>query len=178
MDLAVPNWKPVLEGGVAALRPTTEEDREAVFRAASDPLIWEQHSAHDRWQRGPFDKFFDDALACGGGLTILEKESGRVVGSTRYYDWSASDASVVIGYTFIERRLWGTGFNAEVKRLMIGHAFQWASTVWFQVSQGNVRSQRALAKIGATFDHQEDVLVSGVMSPRMIFRVVRGRLGI
>ena len=64
-----------------------------------------------------FDRFFDDALACGGGLVIVERSSGIVVGSTRYYDWNANDSSVVIGYTFIERRLWGTGFNAEVKRL-------------------------------------------------------------
>ncbi len=173
MDRTTPNWLAVLEGSVAALRPVTEVDRDATFRAASDPLIWAQHSAHDRWQRPVFDRFFDDALSCGGGLTILEKQTGSVVGSTRFYDWNLSDTSVVIGYTFVVRRLWGTGFNAEVKRLMLAHAFQWATTVWFHVSPGNIRSQRALDKIGAVLDRQEDVLVAGVMSPRMIFGVQR-----
>ena len=173
MDRTTPSWTPVLEGSVAALRGVTEVDREATFRAASDPLIWEQHSERDRHTRAVFDRFFDGALSCGGGMTIVEKQSGIAVGSTRYYDWNLSDASVVIGYTFVVRRLWGTGFNAEVKRLMLAHAFQWATTVWFHVSPGNIRSQRALGKIGAVLDRQEDVLVAGVMSPRMIFRVRR-----
>ncbi len=174
MGAMTPNWSPVLGGVIAALRPVTEADREDVFLAASDPLVWEQHSESDRYTRPVFDQFFDGAIASGGGLVIVERQSGLVVGLTRYYDWNPSDASVVIGYTFIVRRLWGTGFNAEVKRLMIAHAFEWAKTVWFHVSPGNVRSQRALAKIGAELDRQEDVPVGGALKPRMIFRIRRG----
>ncbi len=53
------------------VRPARESDREATSEAANDPLIWEQHSDRDRYTRPVFDRFFDGALACGGGLAIL-----------------------------------------------------------------------------------------------------------
>jgi RimJ/RimL family protein N-acetyltransferase len=67
----------------------------------------------------------------------------------------------------------GGAFNGEVKRLMIAHAFGFARTVWFHVSPGNVRSQRALERIGARLDRREMVPVGGVPSERMIYRVDR-----
>jgi RimJ/RimL family protein N-acetyltransferase len=54
---------------------------------------------------------------------------------------------------------------------MLENAFRWANTAWFHVSPGNLRSQQALARIGARFDRQEDVLVGGVMTPRMIYQL-------
>jgi RimJ/RimL family protein N-acetyltransferase len=57
---------------------------------------------------------------------------------------------------------------------MIAHAFRFARTVWFHVSPGNARSQRALEKIGARLDREEMVPVGGVPSARMIYRVDRG----
>ena len=105
---------------------------------------------------------------------IVDNASGRVIGSSRYCDWNPSDESVVIGYTYLERAHWGGGTNREVKALMIAHAFRFARTVWFHVSPGNARSQRALEKIGARFDREEMVPVGGVPSARMIYRVDRG----
>jgi RimJ/RimL family protein N-acetyltransferase len=80
----------------------------------------------------------------------------------------------VIGYTYLERAHWGGTTNREVKALMIAHAFRFARTVWFHVSPGNARSQRALEKIGARFDREEMVPVGGAPSARMIYRVDRG----
>ena len=82
-------------------------------------------------------------------------------------------ASVVIGYTYLERAHWGGATNREVKALMIAHAFRFARTVWFHVSPGNARSQRALERIGARLDRREMVPVAGVPSERMICRVDR-----
>lgn len=167
-----PSWQPTLSSPRLSLRPIGASDFEALFAAASDPLIWEQHSEKERYRREVFEKFFKGALACGGGLVALDP-SERIIGSSRYYDWNAGDRSVVIGYTFLERKQWGTGLNREMKMLMLAHAFQWAEIAWFHVSPQNLRSQRALEKIGARLDRQEDVLVGGVMSPRMIFRIDR-----
>ncbi|MBI1303816.1 MAG: GNAT family N-acetyltransferase [Phycisphaera sp.] len=112
-------------------------------------------------------------LRCGGGLVIVDNATGAVIGSSRYYDWNPADESVVIGYTYLARAYWGGAVNGEVKRLMIAHAFRFARTVWFHVSPGNVRSQRALERIGARFDRREMVPVGGVPSARMIYRVDR-----
>jgi RimJ/RimL family protein N-acetyltransferase len=63
--------QPVLEGERLRLRPLVPADWEALFAVASDPLIWEQHPAHDRWQEPVFRAFFDDALANKGALWRL-----------------------------------------------------------------------------------------------------------
>ena len=168
----VPNWQPTLRGEHVQLRPIRADDRDALHAAAADPLVWEQHSERNRHERPVFERFFAGALACGGGLVALDA-AGHVIGSSRYYDWDPSDRSVVIGYTFLARAHWGTGANREMKRLMLDHAFRWAKTAWFHVSPGNVRSQRALERIGARLDRQQDVSVGGVMSPRMIYRIDR-----
>jgi N-acetylmuramic acid 6-phosphate etherase len=168
----VPNWQPTLRGEHVQLRPIRADDLDALHAAAADPLVWEQHSERNRHERPVFERFFAGALECGGGLVALDA-AGQVIGSSRYYDWDPSDRSVVIGYTFLARAHWGTGANREMKRLMLDHAFRWAQTAWFHVSPGNVRSQRALERIGARLDRQQDVSVGGVMSPRMIYRLDR-----
>jgi N-acetylmuramic acid 6-phosphate etherase len=168
----VPNWQPTLRGEHVQLRPIRADDLDALHAAAADPLVWEQHSERNRHERPVFERFFAGALECGGGLVALDA-AGHVIGSSRYYDWDPSDRSVVIGYTFLARAHWGTSANREMKRLMLDHAFRWAKTAWFHVSPGNVRSQRALERIGARLDRQQDVSVGGVMSPRMIYRLDR-----
>ena len=170
-DAGEPDWQPTLRSERLVLRPVVAEDLDALHAAASDPLIWAQHSETNRHERAVFERFFAGALDCGGGLVVQEAMSGRVVGSSRYYDWKPADRSVVIGYTFLARHLWGTGANRDLKRLMLDHAFRWATTVWFHVSPGNVRSQRALQAIGARLHGREQVLVGGVPSPRLIYRI-------
>ena len=173
MATAEPDWQPVLRGTSIHLRPLRADDFDALHQSASDPLIWAQHSVPDRHERDVFRRFFDGALACGGGLVALDAGTGRLIGSSRYYDWNPVDRSVVIGYSFLERAQWGTGANRQMKSLMIEHAFRWAETVLFHVSPGNVRSQRALEKIGAQLLERTEVLVGGVMSPRHIFAIRR-----
>ena len=58
--------QPHLVGSLIELRPLQPEDWEALFLAASDPLIWEQHPAHDRYKEYVFRKFFQEALDSGG----------------------------------------------------------------------------------------------------------------
>jgi RimJ/RimL family protein N-acetyltransferase len=168
-----PDWQPTLRGDLVHLRPLRADDLDALHAAAADPLVWAQHSEKDRHERPVFERFFAGAMASGGALAVLDAATGRIIGSSRYYDWNPVERSVVIGYTFLERAAWGGRINGELKRLMLDHAFRHASTVFFHVSPGNVRSKKALERIGARFDHAQDVLVAGVMSPRLIYRLDR-----
>ena len=77
MTTAEPDWQPVLRGTSIHLRPLRADDFEALHQAASDPLIWAQHSVPDRHERDVFRRFFDGALACGGGLVALDAGTGR-----------------------------------------------------------------------------------------------------
>ncbi|MEY4375184.1 MAG: hypothetical protein RL760_1351 [Candidatus Eisenbacteria bacterium] len=164
-------WQPTLHGTRITLRPIVAEDFEALFAAASDPGIWAQHPDPLRWRRDRFEPYFAGALESGGGLTVIDNTSGAVVGSSRFYDWRPDERTVVIGYTFITRDHWGTGTNTEMKALMLAHAFRHADAVFFHVGPQNLRSQRAVDKLGARFVQVEDVLVGGVVSPRRVYRL-------
>ena len=140
--------QPTLVGELLELRPLREDDFEALFRAASDPLIWEQHPEPDRYQETTFRGFFAEAIQSGGALVAIEKATGRIIGSSRYYGYDASRGVVEIGWTFLERAFWGGRYNGEMKRLMLEHAFRWVDRVIFVIGPENRRSQRAVEKIG------------------------------
>jgi RimJ/RimL family protein N-acetyltransferase len=57
-------------------------------------------------------------------------------------------SEIEIGWTFLTRRYWGGRYNWEMKQLMLAHAFKFVETVVFLVGQDNIRSQKAMEKIG------------------------------
>ena len=109
--------QPVLMGNLVQLRPLQVQDFGALFEAARDPLIWEQHNEPDRYQLEVFQKFFDRAIASRGALAIVDLKSKRVIGSSTYYDYDAGQREVVIGLTVVERAFWGGPYNRELKSL-------------------------------------------------------------
>jgi len=156
--------QPTLVGETLLLRPLVRSDFEALYAVAADPLVWEQHPARDRWQLPVFTELFQRLLAGGGGLVVIERASGQIIGSSSYYELDADARSVVIGYTFLARRCWGGSVNAELKSLMLAHAFRQIDRVWFHVGTTNFRSQRAMLKVGATLSHQAVRESGGVTS--------------
>ena len=143
--------QPTLKGKLIELRPLRPQDFDALFSAASDPKIWEQHPESDRYQREVFQRFFDGALESKGAFAIIERKSGRIIGSSRYCNLNLTKREVEVGWTFLEREFWGGTYNRELKRLMLDHAFRFVDRVLFVVGEQNFRSQKALAKIGASF---------------------------
>ena len=167
--------QPVLESERLLLSPLREDDWEALFAVASDPEIWALHPAHDRWQEPVFRAFFDDAMAHGGALAVVEKASGEIVGSSRFQGHDPADGgSVEIGWTFLARRLWGEGYNAEMKRLMLAHALRSARRVDFRVGENNVISRGAMANIGGVLTGREDITIMGGQAHRhVIYEITR-----
>lgn len=146
--------QPVLAGELVELRPLREDDFEALFAAASDPLIWEQHPEPDRYERPVFQRFFDSAMASGGAFAIVERSSGRIIGSTRYWNLDLARSEVEIGWTFLERAFWGGRTNGEIKSLMLDHAFRFVERVVFVVGKDNLRSRKAVEKIGGALERE------------------------
>ena len=144
--------QPMLEGEALRLRPIREGDLEPLFAVASDPLLWAQHPAKTRSQRPVFEEWFASALA-GHALVFVARADGRVLGTSRYYDWRPWSRDVAIGYTFIARDQWGGHVNRELKSLMLAHAFRFVDRVWFHVNPDNRRSRQAMAKIGGIESH-------------------------
>lgn len=144
--------QPTLTGDIVELRPLRDEDCDALFAVASDPLIWEQHPAHDRWQEPVFKALFAESMASGGCLVVIDRATGEVIGSSRYHGHDEVSREVEVGWTFLARRYWGGRYNGEVKRLMLDHAFRSVESVVLLVGPENVRSQRAVERIGGCRD--------------------------
>lgn len=168
--------QPILEGERIALRPLRPDDWDALFAVASDPLIWEQHPAHDRWQEPVFRAFFADALAQQGALVIIDKSSGAVIGSSRYQGLDeAGGGSVEIGWTFLARAHWGGAVNRELKRLMLAHALASVAECRFVVGETNHRSRKAMEKIGGRLTDRREVraMAGGAMLGHVTYVITR-----
>ncbi|MCY4263521.1 MAG: GNAT family N-acetyltransferase [Gammaproteobacteria bacterium] len=146
--MTLPDLQPTLNSPIVSVRPIQLEDWSGLFAVASDPLVWEQHPATDRYQEKEFRKFFDDALNCGSAFTFVDLNSGDLIGSSRYHGYNQSLNEIEIGWTFLGRNYWGGVHNREVKKLMLTHAFKFVDTVLFWVGTQNTRSRKAVEKIG------------------------------
>jgi RimJ/RimL family protein N-acetyltransferase len=140
--------QPTLKGELLVLRPLRPEDYRDLYAVASDPLIWEQHPNSDRYKEEVFREFFRVALESGGAFAAIDAKNGRVIGSSRFFGYNKEKSEIEIGWSFLARAYWGGTYNGEMKRLMLRHAFQFVNTVVFLVGPKNLRSQKAMEKIG------------------------------
>lgn len=144
------NIQPIdLKNETIQLIPLQKIDFEELYKVASDPLVWEQHPNKLRYQKNVFHNYFEGALLSKGAFIIRENKTNEVIGSSRYYDFNEKENSILIGYTFIGRNFWGKGYNPAIKKLMLDYAFQFVDKVYFHVGALNIRSQKAIEKIGA-----------------------------
>ncbi len=167
--------QPVLKGERLVLRPLAATDWAGLFGVAADPLLWELHPMHTRWQEPVFRAMFDEALGAGGALVVTERATGAVIGSSQYRGFDPAAGGVVeIGWSFLARSHWGGAFNRELKHLMLAHAFGSVARVEFRVGEANLRSRRALEKIGARLSERVDV-VAGPDGPirHVIYEITR-----
>ncbi|NIT60694.1 MAG: GNAT family N-acetyltransferase [Aliifodinibius sp.] len=141
--------QPVLKGDLLELRPLQATDFDDLFSVAADPLIWEQHPVQNRYRKAVFEDFFRDSLASGGALIAVDTKLNKVIGSSRFHGYDRDKSEIEIGWTFLARSHWGGVYNREMKQLMLRHAFKFVDRIVFLVGLQNIRSQRAVEKIGA-----------------------------
>jgi RimJ/RimL family protein N-acetyltransferase len=166
--------QPTLTGTLIELRPLRADDFDALFAAANDPLIWEQHPESNRHEKAVFQRYFDSAMESGGAFAVIERRSGRIIGSSRYWNLKPEESEVEIGWTFLERAFWGGRHNGELKSLMLAHAFRFVDRVVFTVGENNLRSQKAVEKIGARRVTSVDrTSADGTVRRNVIFAITR-----
>ena len=127
-----------------SLKKLTPSDQNTLFQIMSDPKLWENHTKTDQWKPEVQKSWFEKALEVGAlGIYF----NGELIGSTRFYQQKKD--SICIGYTFISRQFWGKGINAPLKKAMINDALKQHPKVYFRVDEYNLRSIKALEKLGA-----------------------------
>jgi RimJ/RimL family protein N-acetyltransferase len=141
--------QPHLVGDLVELRPLAPEDWDGLFAVAADPKIWEQHPQANRYQPDVFKTFFQDALDSGGALVAIDRLTQRIIGSSRFVWYDKPNRTIEIGWTFLARAHWGGRYNGEMKRLMIEHALRFADRIVFVIGPDNLRSRKAIERIGA-----------------------------
>jgi RimJ/RimL family protein N-acetyltransferase len=143
------DYQPRLTGRILTLRPVQRMDWQDLAVVGCDPQVWAGHPDQQRYLTANFKAYFEDGVKSGKALVALEKASGAVLGWSRYITEHAGPSEIEIGATFLGHSYWGGPWNAEMKQLMLRHAFQFVDRVIFRVGKTNGRSQRAVEKLGA-----------------------------
>jgi RimJ/RimL family protein N-acetyltransferase len=163
--------QPHLVGELLEVRPLRPGDWEGLFVVASDPLIWEQHPANDRYQEEVFKEFFREALESGGAFVVIDRKTQETIGSSRYFGFDPGKSEIEIGWTFLARSHWGGKYNAELKRLMLEHAFRFVENVVFLIGPTNVRSQKAVEKIGGVMIERREKTIRGKTVEQVVYQI-------
>jgi RimJ/RimL family protein N-acetyltransferase len=142
------DYQPLLTGERIAMRPMQAGDYAGLSAIGMDPELWAVHPQPERATAAGFRAYFDDQLASGGALVAVNRADGARAGCSRFSTLYCDPGEVEIGWTFLGRSYWGGIYNQEMKRLMLGHACKYVPKVIFRIGEHNVRSRRAIEKIG------------------------------
>jgi len=149
----------VLEGSSVKLIPLSMAHAEELWESARNEDLWEHYTFRKMESFEKFKKFLEGSLAeaeSGKGFTftIIDKATGKMRGGTSFLDIQPASRSLEIGRTWLAKDLHGTGFNAECKLLLLTYCFEELKLirVFFKTDSNNLRSQKAMGKIGAKYE--------------------------
>lgn len=155
------NWIPhpsLLQGKLVRLVPLEEAHFEDLFAAASDKRIWEFYTG-DWSVRERFEHIYRDVLKARetGSVypyVIVLRSSGEIIGSTRLMDIEKSDRRLEIGGTWLIPKFWASAINPDCKLALLTFSFETllAKRVQLKTQHDNIRSRRAIEKIGGVFE--------------------------
>jgi len=144
-----------LEGKVVRLEPMKAAHNDALAQIGLDPAIWRYTVVNPKTPSDMRD-YVESGLSTlrdGTGLPFVtvEKESGRIVGSTRFGNYDPPNRRIEIGWTWIAKPWQRTAINTEAKFLMLSHAFDKLRCVRVELKTDvlNEASRRAMLRIGA-----------------------------
>jgi RimJ/RimL family protein N-acetyltransferase len=168
------NVEPVtLEGKWARLEPIGHEHAADLVVAGGDRAIW-RYIPHDPSSPDAMKAWIDGSIAdreAGVSLrfAIVDRASGRAVGSTTLFDIRRQDRGIEIGWTWLGPDSQRTAINTECKYLLLRHCFETLGAIRVQLKTHrlNFKSRRAIERIGAQF---EGILRNHVIMPDGTYR--------
>ncbi len=156
MPLITSNQLPALHGAYVYLEPATEAHRELLRPLAKDERLWEYTKTlliDDTYDK-QFDDYYNIALATvnedGQAFVIRRADDDTLLGMTRVHNVVLKDKGAEIGHTWYIPPVWGQVHNKECKLLLLTYLFERLgfARVAFRVAHQNIRSQKAVEKIG------------------------------
>jgi RimJ/RimL family protein N-acetyltransferase len=155
------NWinHPILlKGDEIELLPLEKEHLEDLFLAAANKEIWELTSVNYSVKEIFYPNFHNAMNDREKGIVypfvIVHKHSNKIIGTTRFLEIFPNDKKLEIGVTWIMKEYWGTTINLECKLLLLDYCFETlkANRVQFKAKDNNLRSRKAIEKIGGQFE--------------------------
>jgi len=131
---------------------------EAIRGLARDERIWEftkgllVNESFDQQFNNYINTAMDTrALSGQQALVVRQVTDKAIIGMTRLYEIDQKDRRLAIGYTWYIPEVWGSSFNKECKFLLLQYVFEGLgfNRVEFHIAHQNIRSQKAVEKIGA-----------------------------
>lgn len=104
-------------------------------------------------------------------MVVIDRETQKTIGSSRYSGFDHEKREIEIGWTFLARSHWGGKYNGELKRLMLEHAFKFVESVVFLIGPTNVRSQKAVEKIGGVMTGQRETTLHGKTVENVVYQI-------
>lgn len=170
-----------LIGNSVEIRPLEVADIDALFAIAQYSDIW---SYMPRFidTREDMVQLVNDALqgkAAGSEFpfVIVSRETGELIGSTRFLDISEANRNLEIGWTWLTPSVWRTRVNTECKFLLLRLCFEQLGLLRVQLKTDgrNVRSQQAIARIGGVREgvlRKHRILPDGFIRDSVYFSIV------
>jgi RimJ/RimL family protein N-acetyltransferase len=152
------NHPVVLEGEKVRLVPLDRAHFSDLLLAGSDEKIWEFVSINGADPAVLRKHLESAALKRANGeqypFTVIEKQTGKVFGSTMFHNIFPEHKKLEIGWTWYDPAYWRNGYNRECKLLMLTYCFDVLKTIRVQLvtDENNHRSRTAILGIGATFE--------------------------
>jgi RimJ/RimL family protein N-acetyltransferase len=174
---------PLNLSGKKVLTPLSTNHRDDLIRAATDGNLWEVwHTSVP--SEATINNYIGQALReaetrNGLPFVIIDISTGKVIGSTRFYNTTPQFRRMEIGYTWYAKSYQRTGVNTECKYLLPKHAFEQLDSiaVEFKTNWHNHPSKNAILRLGAKQDgilrnHRIDT--EGVIRDTVVFSIING----
>lgn len=145
-----------LEGITISLMPLEVKHKEELFEVLKSPEVWKYS-----WRKVSTVEDIEQILMIavhnkkiGKHIPFIVKDklNGQVLGTTQICSIDQVNRNVEIGWTWLSPNVWRTKVNTECKFLLLKYCFEElkVNRVQFSVSGENIRSQKAVERIGAT----------------------------
>ncbi|CAN5634787.1 GNAT family protein [soil metagenome] len=147
-----------LEGEKVLLLPMTEEHFEEIINSSQDEIIWTYMPVKGT-NRERLLSILTEAITKRDTneqypFVVIEKATGKIIGSTRLLQLNKEHRNLEIGYTWYLPQYWSKGYNEECKLLLLTYCFEELKTIRVQLIawDKNLRSRKAIERIGAKLE--------------------------
>jgi len=170
-----------LSGDTVTLVPMQSHHKEALVEAASDGKLWalwycsipSPDTVDERISFALNEKKAGTSLP----FVVVENETNKVIGSTRYINAQPTHRRLEIAYTWYSKSFQRTAVNTECKLLLLTYAFEQLNTiaVEFRTHWHNHASRQAISKLGAKQDgvlRNHQIGVDGTYRDTVVFSII------